>query len=234
MKDILQIRNLQVKVEEKKIVKGVSLVLKKGQVQAVLGPNAAGKSSLLKAIIGLSDYQIVKGGVFFAGQKINNLSLKQRADLGIALIYQSPPAIKGVKLGDFLQKIKKNSFVKTDKKEEKLLNRQLNIGFSGGEKKISELLQARQLKPKLVLVDEIDSGLDVVNLAKVARILKKEFVDQGTAVLLVTHQGEIMKYLKPSLAHVMLGGRLVCSESWSKVWQTIKNHGYKECYQCLK
>mgnify|MGYP001041145343 CR=1 FL=1 len=232
MKKILEIKDLKVKVDQKTIVSSVDLCLGKGEVQAILGPNAAGKSSLVKAIMGLSGYKINQGEIRFEGKKLNSVVLNKRVKLGIAMIFQTPPEIKGVKLGQFLKEMSTDKLIEFDDTERRLLARDLNVGFSGGEKKISELLQARTLQPKLLLIDEIDSGLDFVNLKKISRVIKKEFIDKGTAILLITHGGEIMKYLEPNLAHVMIKGKMVCSEPWQKVWQTIKKFGYQRCKKC--
>ena len=230
---MLKIKNLQIGVGRKILVSQVNLSLKKGEAQAILGPNAAGKSSLIKGIMGLGDYKINKGEILFNKHKINRLSINQRANLGITMIFQSPPEIKGVKLKQLLRLISAKK-LKINGTGKKLLNRELNFGFSGGEKKISELLQVRSLKPKLLLIDEIDSGLDLVNLKKVSQIIKKEFIDKKVSILIITHRGQIMKYLKPKLAHVMINGKIICSEPWQKVWQTIKKYGFKRCQKCHK
>lgn len=230
---MLKIKNLTIKIKNKIVVKDLSLELKKGQVQAILGPNAAGKSSLIKAIMGLSDYQISQGEIWFKDKKLNGQTIDQRAKLGIGMIFQNPPEIKGVSLKDFLAEIGKNQFG-IELNGQTLLNREINVGFSGGEKKISELMQMRHLQPKLLLIDEIDSGLDVINLKKVAQMIQKEFINRGTAVLLVTHRGEIMQYLKPRLAHMLIRGKMVCSEPWQTVWQTIQRHGFQKCQKCQK
>ena len=234
MRKILVIKELSVKVNGKTILKKVNLKIREGEVHAILGPNAAGKSSLVKTIMGLADYKICQGEIRFEGKKLNSLRPHQRVKLGIAKIFQSPPAIKGIKLGRFLDEIKQKKEINFNQSEKKLLARDLNIGFSGGEKKISELLQARCLTPKLLLIDEIDSGLDLINLKRVAGIIKTEFINKGTSVLLITHRGEIMKYLKPDLAHVMIRGKMICSEPWKVVWRTIKKFGYQRCKKCPK
>lgn len=233
MNNILAIKDLTIKVNNKIIVSQTNLFLKPGEIRVILGPNGAGKSSLIKAIMGLADYQIFKGTIKFKNKKINKLSLDQRAKLGITMVWQSAPEIKGVNLNQLLKEINHHQPVNYNSAEKKLLARQINVGFSGGEKKISELLQARSLKPALLLIDEIDSGLDIVNLKKVAEIIKKDFIDQRTAILLITHRGEIMKYLQPKLAQVMIGGRIICAEPWQKVWPVIKKFGYQKCRQCL-
>jgi Fe-S cluster assembly ATP-binding protein len=231
---MLKIKNLTIKVKGKPVVKNLNLSLKKGEIQAILGPNAAGKSSLIKTIMGLSDYQISQGEIWFKNKKLNGQSINQRAKLGISMVFQNPLEIKGVVLRDFLQALGQKGTRKIKANGKKLLDREINLGFSGGEKKISELLQMQQLKPDLLLIDEIDSGLDLINLKKVTQIIKKEFVGRGVAILLITHRGEIMKYLKPQLAHVMLEGKIICSEPWQIVWQTIKKYGYKKCQKCPK
>ena len=152
--------------------------------------------------------------------------------MGMTMIFQSPPAIKGLKLDKFLKKINKKKKLSFNQQEKKLLKRDLNVGFSGGEKKIAELLQAKALLPQLLLIDEIDSGLDLVNLQKIAKTIKKDFLAKGTAILLITHRGEIMKYLEPKLAQVMIKGQIMCAEPWQKVWRVIKKFGYQKCQQC--
>jgi Fe-S cluster assembly ATP-binding protein len=233
MKPIFQAKDLTIKAANKIVASNISLSLNKGEVEVILGPNAAGKSSLLKAIAGFSDFQISKGIITFNGEILNHLSPNKRAKKGIFLIHQSPPAIKGIKLQDFLNKISSKK-IKLGPQEEVLTKRQLNVNFSGGEKKISELLQARKAQPKLLLIDEIDSGLDLVNLKRIAQVLKKEFINKGTAVLLITHRGEIMQYLNPKKAHVMLNGQFCCAENWQRIWQTIKKHGYQRCKECIQ
>lgn len=231
---MLEIKNLAIKVKGKTVVKNLSLKLKKGEVQAILGPNAAGKSSLIKAIMGLSDYQVSQGAIFFKGKKLNGQTIDQRAKMGISMVFQNPPEIKGLILKDLLGEIGVKQKIKTEENNKKLLKREVNLGFSGGEKKLSELMQIRKLKPQLLLIDEIDSGLDLINLKKVVQTIQKEFIAKGTAVLLITHRGEIMQYLKPKLAHMMIRGKMVCSEPWQIVWQTIQKHGFRKCQKCQK
>jgi len=233
MKKILELKNLGIKAGRRQLVRDINLSLASGEVQAILGPNGAGKSSLVKGIIGLSDYWISRGKVILAGQEINQLSPSQKAKLGLSLIFQFPPALPGVKLSQLLKRINKQIPASSDWLKKELLARDLDSGFSGGEKKAAELLQMKSLKPKALLIDEIDSGLDLVNLKKISQVIQKEFVQRGTAILLITHRGEIMKYLKPKIAHVMLQGRIICSEPWAKVWRTIKKFGYQKCQQCF-
>lgn len=229
---LLEIKNLRVKGNEKEILKGVDLKIKKGETQALLGPNASGKSTLAQTILGNPKYKVAQGKIFFGGKEITKFSPEKRVKLGIALAWQSPPSIKGVKLGQFLKKISSEpKFVIPDGKS--LLEREVNLDFSGGEKKISELLQVLALNPKLVIFDEIDSGLDIKKLEKVSKIIKQELVDKKISVLLITHSGQILKFLKPDMTNVMLNGKIICKEkNFKKVLRVIKKYGYEKCRRC--
>ena len=160
---------------------------------------------------------------------------EERVKLGMALVWQSPPTIKGVKLSQLLAKIStfKGSTSKFGEVEPQLLEREVNVDFSGGEKKISELLQILALKPKFVIFDEIDSGLDIKRLQIVAKIIKKELIQKKVSILLITHWGQILHYLKPSLTNVMVGGKIICKEkNFKKVLRIIKKYGYEKCKKC--
>jgi Fe-S cluster assembly ATP-binding protein len=157
--------------------------------------------------------------------------------MGIALVWQNPPAVKGVKLFQLLEKMKKITGATKKKRDlaigSELLEREVNVNFSGGEKKISELLQISALKPKLLILDEIDSGLDIKRIDMVGKIIKKEFLGNGTAILMITHSGEMMNFLKPDFANIMIGGRISCrSKDYKKVFDTIKKYGYEKCRKC--
>ena len=161
----------------------------------------------------------------------------KRVKLGIALTWQSPPTIKGVKLSQLINKISKKEIKIPD--SENLLEREVNLDFSGGEKKISELLQILALKPKFVIFDEIDSGLDIKKLERVSKIIKKELINKNeggggvASILLITHWGQILNYLKPDFVNVMLDGKIICKEKdYKKVLRTIKKYGYEECKKC--
>jgi Fe-S cluster assembly ATP-binding protein len=234
MKTLLKIERLSVKTQEKEILDGLDLEIKAGEFQAVLGPNASGKSTLANVICGNPKYEITKGKIFFGGKDITKFSPEKRAKMGIALVWQNPPAIKGVKLADLLGKISP-SFAKAadGKLGSELLKREINLNFSGGEKKISELLQVLALKPKLLILDEIDSGLDIKKADAVGKIIKKEFLEKGTAVLMITHSGEMLKFLKPNLVNIMMDSKISCvSKDYKKVLNTIKKYGYEKCRKC--
>jgi len=151
--------------------------------------------------------------------------------LGLSLVWQSPPAVEGVKLSKLLEKISKKSIDIKETKE--LLEREINVNLSGGEKKISELLQVISLNPKLVIFDEIDSGLDLKKLGEIAKIIKKKLINKESSVLLITHWGQILHYLNPIITNVMLDGKIICREKdFKKVFKVIKKYGYRKCKEC--
>jgi len=233
----LKVKNLKIQGNGKQILKGVNLEIKKGDVQVLLGPNASGKSTLCHAILGNPKYKVTAGKIFFQGKEITNLAPEKRVKLGLALSLQSPPAIKGVKVSQLLNKISiiKNSELKGLEKifNKHLLERDINLDFSGGEKKTSELIQILALNPKLVIFDEVDSGLDLKKIKDVAEIIKKELIDKKISVLLITHSGTILNFLKPNITNVMISGKIVCrAKNYKKVLKTIKKYGYEKCKKC--
>ncbi|MDD5145783.1 MAG: ABC transporter ATP-binding protein [Candidatus Pacebacteria bacterium] len=230
-KFLLEVKNLKAKSEEKEILNGVDLRIGRGEVQALLGPNASGKSTFSKVISGNPKYKVTEGKIIFKGKDITHFSPEKRVKLGLSMVWQSPPAIKGIKLSQLLKKISKKPVNVQEGKE--LLEREVNLDFSGGEKKISELLQILALKPKLVIFDEIDSGLDIKKLGLVAKIIKKELVDKGVSILIITHSGQILNFLKPKFVNVMVDGKITCkANNFKKVLQTIKKYGYERCKKC--
>ena len=227
----LEIKNLRVKKDNKEILRGVNLQLKKGEIQALLGPNGSGKSVFAQTILGNPRYKTIEGKILFENQNIVKLSPEKRVKLGMALSWQNPPSIKGVKLSELIGRISKKEI---DGKKlglnSDLLGREVNLDYSGGERRLSELLQILSLDPKLVIFDEIDSGLDIKRLEKVAKIIKKELMDRGVAILLITHSGEILRFLKPEITNVMIDGKIICRQkNYKKVLRTIKKYGYEKC-----
>ena len=235
---MLKIENVTVKYLDKEILKNVDLKIEKGTIHALLGPNATGKSTLAKVIMGFPQYKVTSGTIYFEGKDITNLPMEERVKLGITMVFQDPPAIKNVKLRELLEKISKVPMdeligkTKLNNMVEELLEREVNVNFSGGEKKLSELLQVLSLKPKFLILDELDSGLDLVNLRKITFLIKDEFLNSETSLLIITHRGEILHFLEPHVAHVMVDGEIVCSGDWRYVWKVITTEGYEKCREC--
>ena len=235
---MLKIENVTVKYLDKEILKNVDLEIEKGTIHALLGPNATGKSTLAKVIMGFPQYKVTSGTIYFEGKDITRLPMEERVKLGITMVFQDPPAIKNVKLKELLEKISKVPMdeligkTKLNNMVEELLEREVNVNFSGGEKKLSELLQVLSLKPKFLILDELDSGLDLVNLRKITFLIKDEFLNSETSLLIITHRGEILHFLEPHVAHVMVDGEIVCSGDWRYVWKVIATEGYEKCREC--
>ena len=231
---MLKIENLSVRVGGKDILRKINLEIKKAEIHALLGPNASGKSTLVYTIMGFPDYQIIEGEINFKGKNIGSISIEERAKLGIALAFQHPPIIKGIKLSKLLEKISKQVInIKEFPIKSDLLSREINVGFSGGERKLSEIIQIISLNPSFVIFDELDSGLDVERLEKLAIIIKDKLLNNDVSILLITHRGSILHFLKPDFAHVIINGELVCSSrDWKDMWETIRKYGYEKCKEC--
>ncbi|MCK4320316.1 ABC transporter ATP-binding protein [Candidatus Bathyarchaeota archaeon] len=231
---MLKIENLSVDVHGKDILRRISLEIKKGELHALLGPNASGKSTLAYAVMGFPEYNITEGRMYFKGKDITGLSIEERVNLGITLAFQHPPTIKGVKLSKLLEKISKRTVdVKQFPVTSDLLEREINVGFSGGERKLSEIIQIISLNPSFVVFDELDAGLDIENLERLTSVVKDKLLNNDVSILLITHRGNVLRFLRPDIAHVMLDGEIVCSsQDWRKIWKTIVRYGYEKCKEC--
>ena len=228
--------DLVVSVEGKRILEGVSFALEEGRIHVLMGPNGSGKSTLAFAIAGHPDYVVESGRILLAGEDITALPAYERARRGLFLGFQYPPEVEGVKLREFLrlaaahcqepfcefQKVFLESLVYF--RMEELGNRELNVGFSGGEKKRAELLQMRVLRPRVALLDEPDSGVDVDGLRLIAAGIE-EAARSGTAVLLITHYPRILEHLPPAKVFVLDGGRIV-REGGPELAREIERTGY--------
>ncbi len=241
---MLTIKNLAVKVENKKVLEDFNLEIDDGSIHVIMGPNGVGKSTLSRVIMGDNNYKVLKGSITFNGEDITKLSVDVRSKLGIFLAMQYPLEIDGVSNQDFLRTAmssregkqvglydfilqceKASDELKMDKN---LVHRSLNVGFSGGEKKKNEVLQIKLLKPKFIILDEIDSGLDVDSLKIVANNIvdyKKENPD--TSILIITHLTKILNYIKPDYVHVVKNGKIIQSGDYSLA-QEIEEKGYTE------
>lgn len=228
----LDINDLHVEVDGKKILKGIDLKIKKGNKHALLGPNGCGKSTLLFTILGYPQYKITKGKIYFKGKDITDWSIDKRAKAGIALSFQKPPTIKGVRLGQLLDRFKNdNTSLTKTLKMDRFLDREINSGFSGGEIKRSELLQIMAMDADFLMLDEPDSGVDVENLRLLGQKIR-EYLEARSA-LLITHQGHILNYIDVDEAHMMLDGKIVCDGHPKEMLSTIIHDGYEKCIECV-
>lgn len=239
--NILSIDNLTVEVAGKIILKDFSLEIKSGEIHAIMGPNGTGKSTLTKVIMGDPNYKIIKGTITYNGKVINDIPVNERANMGIFLGMQMPLAIEGVTNADFLRSalrakegdnFKLLSFIRElDKMTKKLnmdpemIHRGINDGFSGGERKKNEILQMNILKPDVVLLDEIDSGLDVDSLKLVGESVMGYYNERKPAILLVTHYQRLLDYIKPDFIHIMHDGKIALSGDKSLALK-IEEEGY--------
>ena len=239
----LKILNLSVEVNNKLILSDFNLEIKSGEIHAIMGPNGTGKSTLTKVIMGDSTYKIIKGKILFDGSDITKLSTDERANLGIFLGLQMPPEIEGVSNADFLRTalhtkegndFKLFDFIKQmDKYVDKLkmnsdmIHRGINQGFSGGERKKNEILQMYLLKPSLILLDEIDSGLDVDSLKIVGENVMDYYKEYNPAVLVITHYQRLLDYITPTHVHIMKSGSIIKSGDASLV-KYIEENGYEK------
>lgn len=237
----LKIENLTVEIGGKTILKDFNLEIKSGEIHAIMGPNGTGKSTLTKVIMGDTNYKIVKGKIIYNGKVINKMPVNERAKLGIFLGMQMPVAIEGVTNADFLRSalrakegdnFKLLSFIKdVDVLTKKLhmnsemIHRGINDGFSGGERKKNEILQMSILKPNVVLLDEIDSGLDVDSLKLVGESVMDYYNEKRPAILLVTHYHRLLDYIEPDFIHIMNDGHIVLSGDKNLALK-IEDEGY--------
>jgi Fe-S cluster assembly ATP-binding protein len=227
---MLSIQNLQAEIDGKEILKGINLEVKPGEVHAIMGPNGAGKSTLASVLAGRQDYTVTGGSVSFDGKDLLDLSPEARAGEGLFLSFQYPVEIPGVSTTNFIKsavnEVRKYrgeepldavAFLKMMKEkmklmgmEQSMLSRSLNEGFSGGEKKKNEIFQMAMLQPKLAILDETDSGLDIDAIRVVANGVNK-LRNSNNAVLAITHYQRLLDYLVPDFVHVLYNGRIVKS-----------------------
>lgn len=239
---LLKVENLKTKIEEKEILKGLNLEIGKGEVHAIMGPNGAGKSTLANTLMGHPKYEIIDGKIIFENEEINELKADERAKKGLFLSFQYPEEIPGVTVENFLRTAKiavtgkplKVLAFKKDLKEkmellemkEEYAGRYLNQGFSGGEKKKNEILQMAILEPKLSILDETDSGLDVDAIRIVAQGVNA-LKNSENSILIITHHNKILDYLQPDFVHILVDGKIVKTGDFSLA-KEIEANGYED------
>ena len=237
---LLNLKNVKSEVEGKEILKGVDLTINKGEVHVIMGPNGAGKSTLASILVGHPKHEVVGGQILLEGEDITELEVDERAQKGIFLSFQYPEEIPGLTVEDFLRTAKEavtgekqyimqfhNELV--EKMEKLHINpeyaeRHLNVGLSGGEKKKNEILQMAVLEPKLAILDETDSGLDI-DATKIVFEGVQKLKTKDTALLIITHYDKVLEYLKPDFVHVLMDGKIVKSGG-IEIVEAIEKDGY--------
>ncbi|ADI31822.1 Fe-S cluster assembly ATPase SufC [Staphylothermus hellenicus] len=240
----LEIVDLSVDVDSKPVLRDINLRAEKGKLTVIMGPNGSGKTSLAYTIMGHPNYKVVKGKIFLEGEDITDKTPDERANKGLFLVFQNPIEVPGINLLSLLTAVLNKKRGKADLTEpildlrkklvveagmiglkEELLERELNIGFSGGEKKRSELLQVKILRPKYVIMDEPDSGLDVDGVRIVADVIR-EMLSTGSSIILITHYPRVLQYIDPHKVVVLYKGRIVATGKKELV-EKIDREGYK-------
>jgi Fe-S cluster assembly ATP-binding protein len=243
---MLTIEDLSVAVGERGILKRVSLHIGTGEVHALLGPNGSGKTTLLLAIMGYPQFRVTSGRVIFSDQDITGATVDERARLGLGMAFQKPPAVKGVTLADMVEMVGRWRGREMDTAGTAealdvapLLDRGVNVGYSGGETKRSELLQLMAQSPALAMLDEPESGVDLVSIGLVGQaineLLGKQETHRGpksTSGLLITHTGIILDYVNADFGHVLCDGELICSGNPRDLLVHIREYGYEHCRVC--
>ena len=244
---VLSIKQLTVEVGGKEILHNIDLEIRSGETHVLFGPNGSGKTTLLMAILGFPKYQITRGNIIFKGRDITMVSLDERARLGIGMSFQRPPVVRGVKTSDMVAACLKGQGTeesigqlaeKADLAD--FLDREINYGFSGGEIKRSEMMQLLAQRPELTLLDEPESGVDLVNIALIGELIN-ELLEKDCPIryrrcmgLIITHTGHILDYVNARTGYVMLDGRIICKGDPHEMLKTIKEKGYKDCVICMK
>lgn len=224
MSALLEVKNLHTQIEEKEILKGIDLTVKAGEIHVIMGPNGAGKSTLAYTLMGHEKYEVTEGEAFIDGQDLLDMKVNERAKAGLFMSFQVPEVIPGITVENFLRTAKTAITGQTQKvipfkrelmKNMELLNmdikyagRYLNQGFSGGEKKKNEILQMLTLQPKVAILDETDSGLDVDAIRVVADGVKA-FASGENAIIVITHYDKLISYLNPDFVHILVDGKIV-------------------------
>jgi len=240
---LLEIEDLSVSIEDHELLKDVNLSIEEGETRMLFGENGSGKTSLIMAIMGLGNYKVTSGRIMFKGEDITHMRSDERARRGIGIMFQRPPTIRGLKVKHMLELIEKDG---QDAEElarrlnfEQFLERDLNAGFSGGEIKRAELLQLMAQDPDLVLLDEPESGVDLVNIGLIGNAIKQllqKDVHKGRhkSGLIITHSGFILDYVEADRGCVLVNSTIWCTGNPHEILQGIRDHGYEGCLTCQK
>ena len=239
---MLKIENLHVSVEEKEILKGVDLEVEEKNTCVLFGPNGSGKSTLLATIMGFEHCKVTEGRILFKGVDITNMSIDERAKMGIGMMMQRPPNVVGVRLRDIVEAAADGDETMIERAGEfrmsEFLDRDINVGFSGGEIKRSELLQLTAQNPSFLLLDEPESGVDLESIDMVGKkihdLLCMDKTCQGNraSALVITHTGQILNYVGADRAYVLKDGVIGCSGRPNDILKEIKEKGDGECIDC--
>ena len=243
---MLEIKQLTVAVDGKEILHDINLTIRTGETHVLFGPNGSGKTTLLMTIMGFPRYRVTRGSIAFNGKDITRLPLDERARLGLGMSFQRPPVVRGVKTRDMVAACLKDraneetiTRLATQADLGDFLDRDINYGFSGGEIKRSELLQLMAQKPSLILLDEPESGVDLVNISLIGQlingILEKDcpIRERRCMGLIITHTGHILDYVNARTGYVMFDGQIGCEGDPHEILKTVKAKGYGECVRCL-
>jgi Fe-S cluster assembly ATP-binding protein len=238
MDSILKIEDLTVKVDGKEILRDLNLEIFPNKTLVLFGPNGSGKSTLIKAIMGFENYVVTKGKIIYRGDVINDLPTDERAKKGIGVLFQNPPKIRGISLRQMVDLVSpkpghKDRLVETLNLEG-LMDRDLNVNFSGGEVKRSELLQVLNQHPKLLLLDEPESGVDIENIAIMGKVLNGFIREHAVSSLIITHTGYVLDYVQAQHACVLIDRDIRCYDDPRKVFEDIRQYGYEKCRTCRR
>jgi Fe-S cluster assembly ATP-binding protein len=240
---MLEVENLTVSIGDKVLLKDVSLHIEEGETRMLFGENGSGKTSLLMAIMGLGNYKVSSGRIMFKGEDITHLPANERASRGIGIMFQRPPTITGLKVREMLEIIERNGHdieeLARSLNFEEFLNRDINQGFSGGEIKRAELLQLMAQDPDLALLDEPESGVDLVNINlignAIGKLLEKDVhKNRHKSGLIITHSGYILDYVEADKGCVLVNQTIWCTDNPHEILQGIRDHGYEGCLTCQK
>lgn len=243
---MLIIKGLAVAIDDRPILHDVNLTINKGETHVLFGPNGHGKTTLLMTIMGVPRYKITGGEIIFKGHDITEMPIDERARLGIGMSLQRPPVVRGVKTRDMVLACARGrqsneeleTIVKSTNLSE-LVERDINYGFSGGEIKRSELAQLLAQQPDLVLLDEPESGVDLVNISLIGELIntllqkKHPIRERERSGLIITHTGHILEYVDARTGYVLLGGTIICEGDPHEILKTIVKQGYEECRKCM-